>query len=515
MKKSMPEPAPIQADPRAHPLALAGKREIRNGAAETLDEGLTLAFDAIAARLGALADMAARKDDPLAERFVAGAKARLTLVTGLADGADQVAGEIFIAGEQPRRSSRGVLGAVLPCGRDAYVADSAIADTETFARQWEACAFVIELDGLMPPAPDQPSSSSEPSKAYVEAVRERAEAFSGQSELLLRHADILVAVDNLNDNGRVGGTRDTIQGAFDIGVPVILLRLGEPGLAVLRTRGDLEEPVMLPPGAAHEALADLVDDLVGVIASNRDADYVDALYSEFFATDVRRTGRLNHLWDWFDAGFKHGKGPFRHQMDRLRRAPRTRERAFGAGGWIGPGPAARDALRRLQGARQSAERLLWRAVSRRVPGRLCLGRHRGVRRHPVARAAALCPRRTRWSERVVGHHDRPCPGQDRGRVRDLPSRRTGQHQGAGASGGGLSVYFRASARDDLSAEGGEPALARPLVAALHDPRRRPGRHGPAVRLYRIRQAEPLATLEGRIDDKVIRPGRRIGDEGDP
>jgi hypothetical protein len=299
-------------------LALAGKRQIKNGANGMLDEGLRLAFDAIAARLGALADMSGRKGDPLAARFIAGANARLTLVTGLADGADQIAADLFVAGDQPDSVTR-VFGAVLPCGRDAYVANSAVTDTARFARQWEACAFVIELDSPLPPSPAPSGSQDAPSKADLEASRERADAFSGQSELLLRHADILVAVDDPNDNGRAGGTRDTIHGAFDIGVPVILLRLGEPGLAVLRTRGDLEEPVMLPPGAAHESLADLVDDLIGVAASTRDADYVAALYEEFFAPRVCHTGRLNRVWDWFEAGFKLEKGPFQYHLDRLLR----------------------------------------------------------------------------------------------------------------------------------------------------------------------------------------------------
>ena len=322
----MPDPAPPKPT-LALTLALAGKRAIPNGDGDILAEGLAFAFHAVATRLGALADMTARKDDPLAARFVAGAPARLTLVTGLADGADQIAGQIFNEGDKPDNVSR-VLGAVLPCARDAYVANSRIQDTERFEAQWADCEFVVELDGLMPPSPPPPAlpdgEPSEPLKQDAEARRNRADAFSGQSEFLLRHADILVAVDNPRDAGRAGGTRETMQGALELGVPVILLRLGEPGLAVLRTRGDLDEPVMLPPGAAQLALSRLVDELIGAPGPDGEDDYVSALFKQFYADKAPSTNLLNAIWDWFDNSFKEGRGPFSYAFDEARKRLKTR-----------------------------------------------------------------------------------------------------------------------------------------------------------------------------------------------
>src|SRR5260221_725296 len=72
--------------------------------------------------------------------------------------------------------------------------------------------------------------------------RDRGDAFSAQSEVLLRNADILIAVDDPFDAGKTGGTREAIRKALEVGLPVVLMHLGEPGLAVLRTRADFDDP---------------------------------------------------------------------------------------------------------------------------------------------------------------------------------------------------------------------------------------------------------------------------------
>ncbi len=315
-------------------LALAGKRVIPDTALADLTESLKLAFHAIAVRLEAFADGARRPEHPLAARFGDQRPPRLTLVTGLADGVDQLAADIFLSDRAGRHVDH-VLGAVLPCGRDDFLANSRVEDVETFERQWSACDFVVELDGDMPPSASHavPADGGRAlsGKEQARIARERADAFTGQSEVLLRQADILVAVDNPNQTGRAGGTRETVLGALELGVPVILLHLGEPGLAVLRTRGDFDEPVMLPPGAAHLALTRLVDDLIGASPSTGESVYVAGLFEQFFAAAAPPPGPLNRFWDRFEVWFKTSRGPFDYYLRRTPRAVPTASPAAVAG----------------------------------------------------------------------------------------------------------------------------------------------------------------------------------------
>jgi hypothetical protein len=321
-------------------LALAGKRTIPEAARLDLTDALALAFDAVSKRLGALRDMASLPDDPLAARFDAARTARLTLVTGLADGVDQMAGRIFLEAPAVASVDR-VLGAVIPCRREAFLDHSKVEDQTTFQHQAAQCAFVVELDGDMPEAPRKPASLPDgtqppPTREETEKARARAEAFRAQSEVLLRQSDILVAVDNPLEPSRAGGTRETIQGALDLGIPVILLHVGEPGLAVLRTRGDLDEPVMLPPGAAYHMLARLVDDLIGPPPATGENAYAAELFEQFFADGLPRAGWLNHLWSWFDTSFKSDDGPISHHLGAIRRWFEGKRTASGTTGTDGP-----------------------------------------------------------------------------------------------------------------------------------------------------------------------------------
>jgi len=287
-------------------LALAGKRSIPAGERGNLEAGLALVFRAVGERLEALHAEAARGEDTLILRFSTQEPARLTMITGLADGADQIAGELFLTPDPDAPALERVMGAMLPCGRSEFVANSKVSDTAAFERLAASCAFIVELDGVMP-APSGPDAGA----AEAERVRsQRAEAFEGQSEFLLRYADLLIAVDSPDDAARQGGTRQTVRNAIDLGMPVVLLHVGHAGIAVLRTRADLDEPVLLPEQAASEAVARLVDSTVGVRDFAGESGYVDALLEEYFNGGLPTPGLRNRLWDWFEAWFaRSGAAP--------------------------------------------------------------------------------------------------------------------------------------------------------------------------------------------------------------
>ena len=286
-------------------LALAGKREVAVEALDDLKAALTTVFGGIGERMAELGPAGSAAPD-LAGRFSLHIPPRLTLITGLADGADQLAQSLFLAADPPAAALDAVVGAVLPCGRDAFALNSPVADPAAFAAAAAACDFIIELDGQMPPPARTNGAAQTPESRRIR--RERADAFAAQAELLLRNGDILVAIDDPDDDGRIGGTRQTIGRALDQGLPVILHRLGEAGVAVLRARGDLDDPEPFEGAAARDRLRALVDEVIGVdapqLAAAPEDGYVDSLLEEVFATAPPRPGALNRLWSRFEEVFK-------------------------------------------------------------------------------------------------------------------------------------------------------------------------------------------------------------------
>jgi hypothetical protein len=268
-------PAPALA------LAVAGKRSIPETARLRLEAQLKALFEAVVERLQAIPD----SDDEaqLSSRFDLAAPPRLTLVTGLADGADRLAVDAFVAAPRHSQPIELILGAVIPCESDCYVGQSPVTDVEGFTRQVGKCAFVIELDGSMADG------------------SARDGAFQAQAEILLRHADILVAIDDPDDEGRLGGTRQTIGAALQLGMPVALMHTGKEGVAILRARADFDEPIFLPPTAAAQAAWRLVGELMGLEAQfPRDAA-LDV--EQFFAASPPRPDWRNGLWSNFERAF--------------------------------------------------------------------------------------------------------------------------------------------------------------------------------------------------------------------
>jgi hypothetical protein len=318
---AMTDPTAPERPILALTIALAGKREVSAEDTPALEETLALAFNSLGGRLLALGD-AGGADDPMRQRFRAESRPRLSLVTGLADGADQIASRVFLADHPETPDIERVLGAVLPAARAEFVAQGPVADVAGFEAAARRCAFVVELDGALPLSPAGPPDDE--TRPALQARRERGEAFSAQSEFLLRLADILVAVDDAEEEGRIGGTRQTIRAALDLATPVILLRLGHEGLAILRSRADFDEPTFLPEAAARGALWLLVGEMIGVGASAEDAGYARHLIGEFYAAEAPRPGWLNRLWDAFEAPFKPSlklprdlpTAPYRRYRDR-------------------------------------------------------------------------------------------------------------------------------------------------------------------------------------------------------
>lgn len=286
-------------------LSIAGKRDVGEAVRPGLDAALSLIFGQVEASLAACRAHA-EAGGVLASRF-SEAAARLTLVTGLADGADQIAADLFLGKDGQAPGVSRVLGAILPCDAPTYVRNSPVSDHGAFERQLQACAFVMELDGSLPEPPTAKAAGVE---ARLDVVRARGGAFSAQSEFLMRHSDLLIAVDEEAAGGQVGGTRQTIRNALEFGLPVVLVRLGQAGVMIVRTRSDLEHPCVLVGDEARAALDSLVRELVGLTGTGFDAHYVRTLLDEFYGpaspgrSRARRQGVLPAVWRAFESRFE-------------------------------------------------------------------------------------------------------------------------------------------------------------------------------------------------------------------
>lgn len=147
------------------------------------------AFDLLACQARALA---AREADMFAE-----SPPTITLVSPLADGADQIAAEVALG-----RDFR--LQAILPFERKVYLADFDAASKARFRRIVQHADCLLEL----------PGERFQEDEAYVLAGR-----------ATVAHCDVLVAVwDGLSARGR-GGTADIVQLALARGTPIVHIPL--------------------------------------------------------------------------------------------------------------------------------------------------------------------------------------------------------------------------------------------------------------------------------------------------
>ncbi|MCW5719401.1 MAG: hypothetical protein KIS68_16405 [Bauldia sp.] len=267
-------------------LAFAGKRTLPPGA--DLAGRLAPLFATIEA---AVAGVVARDRGWYSE-----ARPRLTLISGLADGADQIAATAFLDGATTVADR--AIAAILPFDPDAYCFASPMADAERFRALLARAAYVMELDGDA--RRDLPSEAEE-------GKRVRAAAFRAQAEVMLRHADVLIAVDD-GDGGEAGGTLETTRRALAIGMPVIRLVVPNGDVTVIRTLDEFEDCDGAPAGPA---IAGFVADLLAAPASARAAgrhaglhDGQQALVTEFFGGEERRRLPREHIWRWFERRFR-------------------------------------------------------------------------------------------------------------------------------------------------------------------------------------------------------------------
>lgn len=129
----------------------------------------------------------------------------LQLLSGLADGADQIVTTIFLRGE------RRMPGAVLPFSLLEYI--TTIHNKAAFQSLYDQCHYRLHLDGRH--------------AGTALENNDQKEAYRQQARILPRLCDVFLATAEKEEEGLKGGTKEAILAALVIGKPVILLNLND------------------------------------------------------------------------------------------------------------------------------------------------------------------------------------------------------------------------------------------------------------------------------------------------
>lgn len=235
---------PVRQPVPALRIALVGKRDLGPNSS-ALETGLRQLFAAIDEALEA----SPRSGTMESVSIYAEGRAQLNLISGLADGADQLASAIFLDNGKPDLADRSI-AVILPCAAAPYLVASPMRDAGRFAHLLRSASYVVELDG-------DRGTALEGEHPAADAAR--IAAFRAQAEVLLRHADMLLAIDDTNP-GSGGGTLETTRRALTLGLPVIRFVVGSADPSILRAPDDLEAEDL--PTADVSAIAGLVRELV-------------------------------------------------------------------------------------------------------------------------------------------------------------------------------------------------------------------------------------------------------------
>jgi hypothetical protein len=236
----------------------------------------------------------------------------IRVISGLAEGADALAVQVvekLSAANSP--AVRWEAAAVLAFPKAQYRDSRPAAYQPRFEASLSACAYVVELDGIY--------DSDNPTR--------RHRGYRGQATVLLRQADLLVAMTDVSTSGKAGGTQETIRQALTFGLPVVLIDIATAETRLVEPGQDFDDVVSSGTAAsALPALPEVISTLLADpdIPSGRHPgsderarhEYGTQLLEEFFDRDttppVGRDGRRTRtfresVWRSFENRFSAGE----------------------------------------------------------------------------------------------------------------------------------------------------------------------------------------------------------------
>lgn len=269
-------------------VAFAGSMDIPEHAAGAIQRALTGVFATIGEELAAVASRAQQptEENPSIARWYAAERPLLRLVSGLAEGADEIA----VSSMRNLRVESEV-AAVLPFEIAAFRDSRPEAYRARLDRLLQRCAYVLELDGnYFRPDPDADA-----------ARNQREQAYRAQSAFMLRHSDLLVAVTDLTQSGSAGGTWESIRSASALRLPIILLDARTRRTFTINPGEDLDlNRLLLQPEGAWAAQArEFVREIVASpdLQPNHDPS-AQALLAEFFTASRIPPTKMDPAGGW-------------------------------------------------------------------------------------------------------------------------------------------------------------------------------------------------------------------------
>ena len=274
---------------------------------------------------GAEPGASARESAKGVTRVYAAATPAVRLISGLAEGADDMAARVASSVADTSSPVRWETAGVLAFPKDAYRSSRAPGFQTRFDALYRSCAYVVELDGRYDPA--------------QAAWRHRA--YRAQTTVLLRHADLLIAVADVSAPGRAGGTLETVRAALAFRLPVVFIDAASAGVRVILPDdvvGDLEDGLLPASDArvqdelsrwvrSQVAGPDVETDPDALEGSVSSREHGERILKEFFdpAASPRhcaggRTRRTVRSWLWtaFESRFKAGVVPGDLKIDAYR-----------------------------------------------------------------------------------------------------------------------------------------------------------------------------------------------------
>jgi hypothetical protein len=266
-----------------------------------------------------LHEVAREQPVPAIARFYRQEIPVLRLVAGLCEGADETAFRTLEALVQPHLEKD--FAAVIPCAPDSYRASREKSFFPEFDRQAALCSYIVVADGHQDPLREDDPGATE--SAVALATRRRRRGYRLQSALLLRQSDILVAVVDPEEEGKPGGTLETVRSALAFELPVVLIHprdgrilLIEPGDDLLTVLGRDAEEYNPPWNTTLETWVTQIvadpersEDVLGHEAASHGVKLLEEFFGESHHGPSEQFRFRRWLWKWVESKCKTHPAP--------------------------------------------------------------------------------------------------------------------------------------------------------------------------------------------------------------